>query len=110
LPSAPTTSTPGANSKDKAALPGRGWVQLCRQRLNLTIELSALLDSGAPRQRYHPAMVAQAVATLAEMFPNRFWLTVGSGQALNEQITGDKWPIKSDRNARLNPRSVIFCS
>jgi probable non-F420 flavinoid oxidoreductase len=55
----------------------------------------------APGQRYHPAIVAQAAATLAEMFPHRFWLTVGSGQALNEQITGDKWPCKSDRNTRL---------
>lgn len=55
----------------------------------------------APGQRYHPAIIAQAAATLAEMFPNRFWLTVGSGQALNEHITGDKWPTKSDRNARL---------
>lgn len=55
----------------------------------------------APGQRYHPAIIAQAAATLAEMFPDRFWLTVGSGQALNEQITGDKWPCKSDRNERL---------
>lgn len=55
----------------------------------------------APGQRYHPAIIAQAVATLAQMFPNRFWLTVGSGQALNEQITGEAWPIKSKRNARL---------
>ncbi|MUG94462.1 TIGR03885 family FMN-dependent LLM class oxidoreductase [Scytonema sp. UIC 10036] len=55
----------------------------------------------APGQRYHPAIVAQAVATLSEMFPNRFILTVGSGQALNEQITGDVWPTKSQRNARL---------
>jgi coenzyme F420-dependent glucose-6-phosphate dehydrogenase len=55
----------------------------------------------APGQRYHPAIIAQAAATLAEMFPDRFWLTVGSGQALNESITGDKWPIKSDRNLRL---------
>lgn len=35
------------------------------------------------------------------MFPGRFWLTVGSSQALNESITGDKWPTKSDRNIRL---------
>ncbi|HEY9691037.1 MAG TPA: TIGR03885 family FMN-dependent LLM class oxidoreductase [Oculatellaceae cyanobacterium] len=55
----------------------------------------------APGQRYHPAIIAQAAATLAEMFPNRFWLTVGSGQALNEHITGDKWPLKQERNARL---------
>jgi coenzyme F420-dependent glucose-6-phosphate dehydrogenase len=55
----------------------------------------------APGERYHPAIIAQAAATLAEMFPDRFWLTVGSGQALNEHITGRKWLIKHARNARL---------
>ncbi len=55
----------------------------------------------APGQRYHPAIVAQSAATMAEMFPGRFWIAVGSGQALNEHITGDKWPTKTDRNARL---------
>ena len=55
----------------------------------------------APGQRYHPAIIAQAAATLAEMFPDRFWLTVGSGQALNEHITGEHWLCKSQRNARL---------
>lgn len=55
----------------------------------------------APGQRYHPAVVAQAAATLAEMFPDRFWLAVGSGEALNERITGTGWPSKDDRNARL---------
>ena len=55
----------------------------------------------APGQRYHPAIIAQAAATLAEMFPGRFWLAVGSGEALNEQITGEPWPPKEARNARL---------
>ena len=55
----------------------------------------------APGQRYHPAIVAQAAATLAEMFPDRFWVAVGSGQQLNEAITGDRWPSKAERNARL---------
>lgn len=55
----------------------------------------------APGQRYHPAIIAQAAATLEEMFPGRFWVALGSGQALNESITGQKWPIKADRNARL---------
>lgn len=62
------------------------------------------LDYGivnAPGQRYHPAIIAQAAATLDEMFPGRFWLCSGSGQALNENITGDKWPSKEQRNARL---------
>lgn len=35
------------------------------------------------------------------MFPGRFWVALGSGQALNEHITGGKWPIKAERNARL---------
>ncbi len=55
----------------------------------------------APGQRYHPAIIAQAAATLAEMNPERFWLAVGSGQDLNEHITGDAWPRKADRNQRL---------
>ena len=62
------------------------------------------LDFGivnAPGQRYHPAIIAQAAATLDQMFPGRFWLCQGSGQALNENITGDKWPAKEVRNARL---------
>ncbi|MDQ3395862.1 MAG: TIGR03885 family FMN-dependent LLM class oxidoreductase [Bacteroidota bacterium] len=55
----------------------------------------------APGGRYHPAIIAQAAATLEEMFPNRFRIAAGSGQAINEAITGEKWPIKEDRNQRL---------
>ena len=55
----------------------------------------------APGQRYHPAIIAQAAATLAEMNPGRFWLSVGSGEALNEAITGEPWISKNARNARL---------
>jgi G6PDH family F420-dependent oxidoreductase len=55
----------------------------------------------SPVGRYHPAVVAQAAATLAQMFPYRFWLAAGSGEALNEAITGEPWPDKSQRNQRL---------
>ncbi|MPV38296.1 TIGR03885 family FMN-dependent LLM class oxidoreductase [Georgenia subflava] len=55
----------------------------------------------APGQRYHPAIIAQAIATLGEMFPGRFWTALGSGQAMNEHITGDPWPGKAERIARL---------
>lgn len=55
----------------------------------------------APGQRYHPAIIAQACATLSEMFPDRFWIAVGSGEALNEHITGEAWPVKTRRNERL---------
>lgn len=55
----------------------------------------------APGQRYHPAIVAQAAATLAELFPGRLWVALGSGEASNEHITGAGWPTKATRNARL---------
>jgi probable non-F420 flavinoid oxidoreductase len=55
----------------------------------------------APGQRYHPAIAAQAMATLAEMHPGRFWAALGSGEAVNEHITGDRWPDKATRDARL---------
>lgn len=55
----------------------------------------------APGYRYHPAILAQAAATIAEMFPKRLWLALGTGEAINEAITGMPWPEKSERNARL---------
>jgi len=55
----------------------------------------------APGQRYHPALIAQAAATLAEMYPGRFWVALGTGEFSNEHITGDPWPDKRTRNARL---------
>ena len=55
----------------------------------------------APGQRYHPAIIAQAIATLAQMFPGRFWAALGSGEASNERITGEAWPRKEVRDQRL---------
>jgi len=55
----------------------------------------------APGQRAHPAMVAQAIATLAELFPGRFWAALGSGENINEHVTGEPWPDKPTRDARL---------
>ncbi len=55
----------------------------------------------APGQRYHPAIIAQAAASLAEMFPDRLWIALGTGEASNEHITGDRWPSKAERTARL---------
>lgn len=55
----------------------------------------------APGQRYHPAVIAQASATLAEMFPDRFWVALGSGEHMNEHVTGQHWPRKEQRNQRL---------
>jgi coenzyme F420-dependent glucose-6-phosphate dehydrogenase len=62
----------------------------------------------APGQRYHPAIVAQAAATLGVMYPGRIWLAVGSGELLNEHITGDGWPPKHERNERLREAADII--
>jgi coenzyme F420-dependent glucose-6-phosphate dehydrogenase len=72
------------------------WLGAALQATNLTYGTVC-----APGQRYHPAIIAQAVATLIEMHPGRFWLAVGSGEALNEAITGTGWPPKAERNARM---------
>ncbi|MGH2688360.1 MAG: TIGR03885 family FMN-dependent LLM class oxidoreductase [Actinomycetota bacterium] len=55
----------------------------------------------APGQRYHPAVLAQALATIGELFGDRLSVALGSGEALNEHVTGDPWPPKAVRNARL---------
>ena len=62
----------------------------------------------APGQRYHPAIVAQGIATLAEMFPGRLWVALGSGQFINERITGDPWPSEPDRDKRLGECARII--
>lgn len=54
-----------------------------------------------PGPRYHPAIIAQAAATLEELYPGRLTVAVGSGELLNEGITGERWPPKEERNARL---------
>jgi len=52
--------------------------------------------------RYHPVIVAQAAATLAQMYPGRMkWIAAGSGEALNEKVVCADWPGKPERNARL---------
>ncbi|MGC5170295.1 TIGR03885 family FMN-dependent LLM class oxidoreductase [Microbacterium sp. DT81.1] len=56
----------------------------------------------APGQRYHPVIAAQAIGTLEEMFPGRFWACLGSGEAMNEHVTGDPWPPKGFRDDRLD--------
>jgi len=51
--------------------------------------------------RYHPAIIAQGAATLATMFPGRFWLGIGTGEALNEHIVGGEWPDAPVRLERM---------
>lgn len=54
-----------------------------------------------PIMRIHPAILAQAAATAAAMMPGRFFYGIGTGEALNEHIIGEHWPIYSDRQDML---------
>jgi len=54
-----------------------------------------------PMIRVHPAVIAQAAATTACMMPGRFFLGVGTGEALNEHILGDRWPSSGVRREML---------
>jgi coenzyme F420-dependent glucose-6-phosphate dehydrogenase len=50
-----------------------------------------------PTVRIHPAILAQLTATVAGQLPGRFVWGVGSGEALNEHILGDRWPSAPER-------------
>lgn len=45
-----------------------------------------------PTMRYHPAIIAQATATVANMFDDRFFFGIGTGERLNEHVEGHRWP------------------
>ena len=79
------------------------WLGAALQATNLPFGVV-----NAPGQRYHPAIVAQAAATLEVMFPDRFWIAIGSGQLLNEHITGERWPPKPERNERLREAADVM--
>ena len=54
-----------------------------------------------PSFRFHPAVVAQASATMEAMYPGRHWLGVGAGEALNEHVIGGYWPEAAERSTRM---------
>lgn len=62
----------------------------------------------APILRYNPAIVAQVFATLDNMFPGRTFLTVGTGESLNEVPTGNEWPSYPERFGRLEEAIKII--
>lgn len=58
--------------------------------------------------RYHPVIVAQALATLGRMHPGRLpWYALGSGEAINERAVGHGWPAKDERDRRLEEGAAI---
>ncbi len=61
-----------------------------------------------PIIRYHPAIIAQAAATIAVMSDNRFTLAIGAGERLNEHVTGDRWPSIPERHEMLAEAADIL--
>jgi coenzyme F420-dependent glucose-6-phosphate dehydrogenase len=61
-----------------------------------------------PTFRYHPAIVAQAMGTLASLFPGRMWLGVGTGESMNEAPLDTQWPDTKERFARLKEAVTII--
>ena len=63
----------------------------------------------SPTFRYHPAIIAQAFATLGSMFPQRLILGVGTGESLNEvPALGIQWPEPKERTARLKEAVALI--
>jgi coenzyme F420-dependent glucose-6-phosphate dehydrogenase len=61
-----------------------------------------------PLIRTHPAIIAHAAATTACLMPGRFFLGVGTGENLNEHITGAKWPAPDERLSMLEEAIEII--
>jgi G6PDH family F420-dependent oxidoreductase len=61
-----------------------------------------------PTIRIHPAIVAQAAATVATMMPGRFALGVGTGENLNEHVLGDRWPLPDERLEMLEEAVAVL--
>lgn len=66
-----------------------------------TERLELITGVTCPTIRIHPAIIAQAAATVAAMMPGRFSLGVGTGENLNEHILGDRWPAYDVRAEML---------
>jgi coenzyme F420-dependent glucose-6-phosphate dehydrogenase len=86
---------------------GHAWVWLgaaahATQRVPLGTAVTA------PIYRYHPALVAQAWATLEEMFPGRTFLGIGSGESLNESPLGMDWPSVGEQVDRMEEALEII--
>ena len=61
-----------------------------------------------PMIRTHPAIIAHAAATTACLMPGRFFLGVGTGENLNEHVTGAKWPAPDERLEMLEEAVAVI--
>jgi len=73
-----------------------------------TSELDLATGVTCPILRYHPAIVAQAAATVAAMTDRRFVLGLGAGERLNEHVTGVRFPSVEERHQMLGEAVSIM--
>jgi coenzyme F420-dependent glucose-6-phosphate dehydrogenase len=85
-----------------AALPWLGALAASTERI--VIGTSVL----TPTFRYHPAVIAQAFATLGCLYPERIVLGIGSGESMNEAPLGIEWPEGKERFARLKEAIALI--
>ena len=98
-----TTSPHGVCAR---ANPGYAWSWLGAALARTSFSFGVVT---APGQRYHPVdRRRRRSRTLEEMFPGRFWACLGSGEAMNEHVTGDPWPPKGFRDDRLDESHDII--
>lgn len=81
------------------------WLAAVGERTR-TIELGTSVV--APIHRYHPGIVAQAMVTLAALYPDRVMLGIGTGEALNEVPLGFEWPDQKERFQRLKEATELM--
>jgi coenzyme F420-dependent glucose-6-phosphate dehydrogenase len=73
-----------------------------------TESLDVAVGVTCPIMRIHPAVLAQATATTARLFDGRFTWGVGTGEALNEHIIGERWPTAPERIEMLKEAIEII--
>lgn len=66
-----------------------------------TERLGLMTAVTCPIMRYHPAIIAQAAATMGVLADGRFTLGLGAGERLNEHVVGEGWPGVAERHERL---------
>jgi coenzyme F420-dependent glucose-6-phosphate dehydrogenase len=79
---------------------GNAWVWLgAAAQATERVELGTAVTPAGPR--YHPLLIAQAWATLEQMYPGRPYLGIGSGESLNESPLGAEWPPVGEQIERM---------
>lgn len=81
------------------------WIAAAAER---TKNMHFVTGVTAPVYRYHPAIIAQAFASLDVLYPGRIGLGLGSGEAMNESPLGFDWPRAKARLTRTKEAIQII--